>query len=263
MPSKLMTKLTPMLPASMRRVARAIYVGAFKRRGVPIEINSKRYRVSSSVARGIPRRIDAPALPHWLGLVRGRESAVDAGANIGVWSVLAAAEMPAGARIVAVEPAPASFEILEDCARVSEGPARIIPVRGALGDHVGTTRLVLDSPSAATNRISEDPSQGNTVEVPLLTIDVLLAEHALSPAAIKIDVEGAELLVLRGARQTMRDARPVVVLELHWGRDLGAHPQAILDVAGEYRYTLHDDDGRIVASSDALLRQNFVIMRPA
>ena len=247
----------------MRRAARALYTRIHKRRGVVIDINSKRYRVSSTVARGIPRRIDAPALRHWLALARASESAIDIGANIGVWSVLAATEMRPGARILAVEPAPASFAILADCARVAEGPARIIPVQAALGDRAGAAWLTLDGPIAATNRLSAGPARAGAIEVPLRTLDSLLVEHELDPVVIKIDVEGAEVSVLRGARKTMTSARPTVVLELHWGGELGSSPEAILELSGEYGYALYEDSGRVVHDPQTLLRENFVVMRPA
>lgn len=51
-------------------------------------------------------------------------------------------------------------------------------------------------------------------EVPITTIDALAAEHG-APTHITIDVEGSELMVLRGAENTLRDARPVVFASLH------------------------------------------------
>lgn len=252
-----------MLPEILRGIASKLYVRAFRRHGVAIKINSRRYRVSSRVARGIPRRMDPPALRCWLELVRGRQAAIDAGANVGIWSVLAAAEMPAGARILAIEPSPVSYEILADCARVARGPARIIPVHGALSDHAGRARFTLDGPAAATNRLSTPSENGTSVEVPLFTLDALVAEQGLTPAVMKVDVEGAELLLLRGARATMREARPVVVLELHWGRELGATPQSLFDLTREYGYDVHDEGGLVIDSPETLAAQNFVILRPS
>jgi FkbM family methyltransferase len=217
--------------------------------------------VSASVARGVPREIAAPALQCWLDLVRGQNAAVDIGANIGIWSVMAAAEMPAGASVLAVEPAPASYDVLVDCARVAEGPARIIPVQCALGDRDGTAWLALDSPMAATNRLS-NASGPQGVEVRLLTLDALLDAYHMVPAVIKVDVEGAELVVLRGAARTLCEARPTVVLELHWGRDLGAAPETILGIADEHGYTLNDGAGTVLADAEAVRARNFVIMLP-
>ena len=252
-----------MLRKAIREIARAVYVRAFRRRGVVVRINSRRYRVSSSIARGLPPRIDAPALRYWLEAVRGQKVAVDAGANVGIWSILAAREMPAGATILAIEPSPATFQILADCARVADGPATIIPFQGALGDHRGAARFIIDGPSSATNHLGTSSDEGKSVEVALVSLDEVLATRGLNPSVIKVDVEGAELLLLRGAGSTMRRLRPTVVLELHWGRELGSTPKAILQLAREYRYVLADENGDPVETADALLAQNFVIMRPA
>lgn len=246
----------------VRRTARWVYERLHARHGVAVSINGRSHRVSAMIARGIPSRIDSPALPVWLDFVRGRDAAVDAGANIGLWSVLAAAEMSPGGRLLAVEPGPGAFHVLTDCARVSEASARILPVHAALGDRGGVGFLKIDSPLAATNRLTDGDDEAGTVEVPLITLDELLFERQLTPAAIKIDVEGAELHVLRGARVTLREVRPLVVLELHWGGSMGVSPDALLDLASESRYALYDEANGPIASREALARRNFVIMRP-
>lgn len=244
----------------LRRTARWVYERIHARHGVRLPINGRWHNVSAKVARGIPSRIDAPALRFWLESTRGRDAALDAGANIGVWSILAAAEMAPGGRLLSVEPAPAAFDVLRDCARVLQAPGRIIPVCAALGDRGGTARLRVDSPLAPTNRITDEGVQGDSIDVPIVTIDALLAEHALRPSAIKVDVEGAELRVLRGAMSTLRDVRPLIALELHWVPTVD--PRVLLELAREARYALHDQENCPVTSAEALLRHNFVIMRP-
>lgn len=247
----------------IRHFARTVYERLYGRRGVSIPINGRRYRVSARVARGIPSVIDAPGLQHWLNFVRSCDCALDAGANIGVWSVLAAAEMKAGSRVLAIEPAPATFTILEDCARVCEGPGQIVPVFGALGDRVGTARLQVDTPTATTNRLASYDAVIGSIDVPLLTLDALCAARRIRPGAIKIDVEGAELLVLEGARRILREARPFIVMELHWEGDLHPTPEALLRICRETAYELHDAAGYSASTADTLKRRSVVIMRPA
>ncbi len=120
---------------------------------------------------------------------------------------------------------------------------------------------MLDGPSAATNRLGASADKGESVDVPVMTLDEVLEAQGLTPSVMKVDVEGAELLLLRGASSTLRVARPVIVLELHWGRSLGATPESILKLTREYDYVLCGAGGR-VDSAEALLAQNFVIMRP-
>jgi FkbM family methyltransferase len=171
--------------------------------------------------------------------------------------------MPVGARVYAVEPSPGSFEILRDCARVNDAPAAIIPIQAALGDTGGVARLHVDSPTAATNHLTRDANARSGIEVRVLTLDALCAEHALRPGAVKIDVEGWELRVLNGGQDTLRAIRPVIVLELHWGGETDLQPRDILVVARDLNYRLLDGTGAAVDDESRLLRQNFVVMRPA
>lgn len=246
----------------MRRYGRALYQRLHGRRGVLVEINGRRHRVSARVARGIPRHIDAPALPLWLDAVRDQHCVLDVGANIGIWSILAAARMRRGSRVIAVEPSPGSFEILRDCARVNDAPARIVPVHAALSDRPGTALLHLDQPTAPTNRLTR-VGDGATVPVRVMTVDGLCAEEGLRPGAIKMDVEGWELLVLGGARATLDRDRPLVVLELHWGGETNLQPEQILSFARSLGYILTPAAGSPIRDVDELLRQNFVLMRPS
>jgi hypothetical protein len=50
---------------------------------------------------------------------------------------------------------------------------------------------------------------------PTVTVDAVSALIKRYPDVIKIDVEGAELLVLRGARKTLQEGKPRVLLEVH------------------------------------------------
>ena len=73
---------------------------------------------------------------------------------------------------------------------------------------------------------------GSGEDTPFTTIDELCASRQLTPAILKIDVEGAEAEVLRGARATLRTQHPVVCLELHFDE---------LERRGESVGTLLDD----------------------
>lgn len=147
--------------------------------------------------------------------------------------------MPRGARVFSVEPAPGSFDVLRDCARVSDAPAQIIPIQAALGDSTGVARLHVDSPTAATNRLIRDRDAADGVDVVVTTLDTLCAEHAIQPAAMKIDVEGWEARVLQGGRETLERHQPVIILELHWGGRGG--PSATRRPAVEQGSPLHAD----------------------
>ena len=99
----------------------------------------------------------------------------------------------------------------------------------------GTATLHVDGISGA-NRLGE--GGGSTVEVEAVTIDDFCARHGIRPSLIKIDVEGAELEVLRGADAVLRRFRPLLLVELNPSalRDRGAAPEQLLDALAGLGY---------------------------
>jgi hypothetical protein len=81
---------------------------------------------------------------------------------------------------------------------------------GAGADH-GTRRIVADALGFA-----QPASGAGGEDVPFTTIDRLCEERGIVPSIVKIDVEGAEADVIRGARATLSAHRPIVCLEVHF-----------------------------------------------
>lgn len=143
-------------------------------------------------------------------------SLVDVGAHEGLLT-LPLSRLP-GARVLAFEPLPAAFARLSvACAGVSSIELR----PQALGDASG--RLTLSTPVVEGVRQEQWASLVKTfagygsrvgveqIEVPVVTLDSLALRDL---TAMKIDAEGAEYEVLRGARDTLLRCRPVLTLEL-------------------------------------------------
>jgi hypothetical protein len=86
------------------------------------------------------------------------------------------------------------------------------------------------------------------VEIPLRTVDLLCAELDFRPDAMKIDVEGYELAVLRGARGTLTASRPLVFLEIHPARiaELGGSLGELNGLLAELGYQVLDLSGVLV-----------------
>ena len=92
------------------------------------------------------------------------------------------------------------------------------PVDAKASQYGSSRRSMLKSPSAiGESRLADGVERGRTMSVPTVTIDSFCAREGLRPSFIKIDVEGAELAVLRGARETIRRGGDVLALfvELH------------------------------------------------
>lgn len=128
-----------------------------------------------------------------LHLLRAGELFVDIGANLGVFTILAAGV--ARARVLAVEPAPETLPHLNAHLALNGIEELVEVFPAALSDSAGTIRLTAGL--GASNRVAADGQ-----EVPVATLDSVLDGRGAS--VIKLDVEGHEAAVLRGAHRALR-----------------------------------------------------------
>ena len=131
--------------------------------------------------------------------------ALDVGSNVGAYAVLFGLWAGPKGRVLAFEPAPAAYAGL--CRHLElnglSGWVSARPV--AVSDSEGTAEFISDG-SQGTNRLDSSTTPhaaGARVRVPTTTIDAVCDAEGLLPQLIKIDVEGAEIGVLRGARRTI------------------------------------------------------------
>jgi FkbM family methyltransferase len=162
---------------------------------------------------------------------------VDVGANVGAYS-LVASEQPR-ARVLAYEPHPATFALLQENLRRNER-TNVLASCAAVGDEVGTLSIS-DTPGSSTTHIATG-EEGAVIKVPVVRLDVELERRELIADAIKIDVEGFEYQVLRGAGDALSRAT-LVFVEVNGLSDLrGTGRDAIFallrdaGLAGPYYY---------------------------
>lgn len=141
---------------------------------------------------------------------------LDIGANKGDWTAhaLGLTNVPNQVHVHAFEPSQSTRSMLTS--RFVENPAVTVQPY-ALSDSVGKADFYSSEDGAGTNSLS--PSSGMNVEVAeLTTIDRFLQQLGIEKVAMaKIDTEGFDLLVLRGAEQSLRDERiDVVQFEYNW-----------------------------------------------
>jgi FkbM family methyltransferase len=141
---------------------------------------------------------------------------VDVGANIGLYSTVAASLVQPAGRVLAIEPQEDMCELVGMNAR-QNGLTNVTVVRTALGRSAGTARLhqlYSSNPSAATLQLQADETSLSSSDVPIQRLGDLLAKARLGDAdlVVKIDVEGAELEVLAGANEYFTTHPPTVIL---------------------------------------------------
>jgi FkbM family methyltransferase len=160
---------------------------------------------------------------------------VDCGANLGWFSVIAAAR---GAHVVAFEPFPPNAALLQrNISRNGFDPQIEIHQR-ALGAGPGVARLDLSDDNQGDHRVTVGPTRRRSVEVSVVTVDATLAGR--SPSVMKLDTQGSEVAILRGASAALA-ARPMLVLEF-WPyglRRCGASAAELLAIVGPLIDTTH------------------------
>lgn len=141
-----------------------------------------------------------------LHVLRPDDHFLDLGANVGSYTVLSSGAV--GARTTAVEPVPETFSYLRRNVLLNDLEARVRCCPLGVSDSTGT--LAFTSDLDTVNHVAPSRYSGPTVDVPVTTVDDLI-ETDHPPTLIKIDVEGHELAVLRGAQAVLANANLLAV----------------------------------------------------
>lgn len=183
---------------------------------------------------------------------------VDMGANIGFYTVLFSQLVEARGTVYAFEPDPFCSSILSD--RIRKLPVQNVHVEtAALGETEGEVTLYCSKRDRAENRIFPfDPAVPvETVQVPVLSLDSYCRTHRIDHIdAVKIDVEGNEVSVLRGMREIMARSPPAWMFIEFCPEQLqgaGASPEAFWQALAADGYDCYslDDQGQLQKVSDS------------
>jgi FkbM family methyltransferase len=163
---------------------------------------------------------------------------LDVGAYFG-WYALSVARHRPHARVFAFEPVPASQARLE-ANRARNGLANVHLVRAAVGAAAGEADMALPpAENGGSAHLAGTDGEGHRARVPVVTLDSFAARQGLRRIDfIKIDVEGAELEVLRGADAVLRRFHPLLLVELNPSalRERGAEPEQLLQALDDLGY---------------------------
>lgn len=139
----------------------------------------------------------------------------DVGANVGLFSIALAAKVAPEGKVFAFEPLPANAERLRRNCQ-SNGISTVIVYQLALAERDGVIalRLGTDPAYGSTVAVRPEKASGETLIVPCRTLDGVWRDAGRPRmSAVKIDVEGAELGVLKGARDLLAECGPALLIE--------------------------------------------------
>ncbi|MGI6152816.1 MAG: FkbM family methyltransferase, partial [Christensenellaceae bacterium] len=131
---------------------------------------------------------------------------VDIGANLGVMSILMAQNIGDSGKLYSFEPSPKVFEIMQNNLALNgfEGAENIVLLNKAVADREGEIRFREYETSGHSSIYDMDEKVVNMTKVKMTDLDSVLAGQAAD--LIKIDVEGAEPLVLKGMQKTIKNS---------------------------------------------------------
>jgi FkbM family methyltransferase len=161
------------------------------------------------------------------GCIRPGMTVVDVGANVGIYTAGFSRLVGPHGKVVALEPAPTNLRTLLRAREVNEWSN--VDIHGiAASDREGTMALECSSFNSGNNALS---NRGGGVAVRTVRLDSLLAGTRVD--FLKIDVQGWEAAVLRGAVETLRRNRPIAVRLEIWPKGLrraGSGLEEILEI---------------------------------
>jgi FkbM family methyltransferase len=146
------------------------------------------------------------------------DTVIDIGANIGCFTLLAAARVGPSGRVIAVEPESATYrQLLRNVAM--SGLRNVVPVRVAVGGRSGTARLHATNValfSSLYESVDGRASGGVLEEVPLVTLSRLMRDVGVERCHyLKIDCEGCEHEILRSLDDATAARLDQITLEAH------------------------------------------------
>jgi FkbM family methyltransferase len=175
---------------------------------------------------------------------------VDVGANLGYFTVLCAQLVGPPGRVIAIEPDPYNFALLQrNVAR--NGLTNVTLLNRALAKKPGTAVLFKSASNFGDHRVCATADKRETVEVEVETLDELLARHGVAHVDVaKIDVQGYEGQVLGGMQTTLAAGLIDHLLMEYWPHGLtraGDDPAAIIDtlIRAGFRFHLLKEQGTL------------------
>lgn len=191
-------------------------------------------------------RFREPELDLLDGLVETGDAAVDVGANHGMWTLALSRAVGESGRVYAFEPVPFTFGVLRG---VAGRLANVTLANKGCSDRSGTVEMTVPLQRSGTSddlqahlserRADGDEDAGGSIAVgcEMTTLDEALA-GVTGVSLLKLDIEGAELLALRGAAGTIERERPAIVCEVDASflAGFGQRPADVVEYLARWGY---------------------------
>jgi FkbM family methyltransferase len=161
---------------------------------------------------------EKPVVSYLRSRVEPGDLCIDVGAHVGFYVLQMATWTAPRGHVVAFEPNPIARRVLQSNVALNGIADRVSVEAAAVGERPGTAELFHSRDTSGLSRLAApnpDGARGGSINVPVIALgDYCLAKN-LDPSWLLVDVEGAELSVLRGARDLICNSPVRVVVEMH------------------------------------------------
>lgn len=209
-------------PVQKLKITSAIYAKIFRAmyrkgnataeyKGVKLTLPTKDTAIVPSILGGYFESLE---LDVFAKAAEGSTTVLDVGANIGLFSCVAGKALQAGGVVYAFEPIAENVEYFR-LNLLNNHLTNVELIESAVGQEVGELEIFVSSESIANHSASSRHSRGSErVSVPMTSVDAFVTSRGIGHLdVIKIDVEGYDGYVLKGAVETIKNHQPTIFIE--------------------------------------------------
>jgi FkbM family methyltransferase len=178
----------------------------------------------------------------------------DIGANIGIYTILSGQRVGTSGQVIAWEPHPQTVQVLKSHVRANGIADRCKVIEAAVSDGTASKLTFNLEQDHTTSRLALSPANdhGNTILTEVKSLDEWREELGRQPHLLKIDVEGAEVLVLRGGTKLLSGhfgSRPLILIAIHpqYLPEFGCDTTEIEQLCRRFDYIAYDLERKTAA----------------
>jgi len=173
--------------------------------------------------------------------INENDTVLDAGANIGLFTILAGKKLNNTGKVIAVEPDDNNFDMLQENIKINN-LKNIIPYKKGLWSHETNLEFLIGKRPGEHSLLDNDQFSGNKIVIECVSLDSLLDTFNLSHFDfIKMDIEGAEIEVVLNSKRIIEDIRTKWVIEALHPVDGHAAYKKIMPYMNEHNFKILAD----------------------
>src|SRR3989338_5856384 len=172
------------------------------------------------------------------------DTVVDVGAHIGYYSIIVANAVGISGKVFAFEPEPKNFELLKKNVEVN-GYKNVVLIEKAISSKSGKSNLFINKENTGDHRIFASNHQRSSIIVDSTTLDDFFKDKKKKIHLMKMDIQGAEMDALVGARNVLKKGEELKLITEFWPRGLqrsGKSAKKFLDLLQKNSFKIYGID---------------------